>query len=240
MKSTFNNQNEPLRAGLLYLLLIIIGMYAFVYVFPQIIVNGQISETLGNIQQKEYLFRLGIASVVVMNIISIWLAFTLKKLFSPIQQNRADLMFYLLLVGAAISLLNEVNHYALLTINTGEGALLTQKEGISSLFIEMHNYGAYLAVIFWGLWLFPLAGLIYTLGTRLSKFIAIMLAIAGIGYLIDSFQVFLTNDGLKIVASDFTFVGELLLALWLLFKSRQVKNLATRIDIKPLRNQMFY
>ncbi len=83
MKSIPNNQlkKNALIAGLLYLALIIIGMYGFVYTLPQIKIDGNILATINNIKESESLFRLGIFSILLMNVISIILALYLYKLY---------------------------------------------------------------------------------------------------------------------------------------------------------------
>jgi hypothetical protein len=53
-----------------------------------------------------------------------------------------------------------------------------------------------------------------------------MVVIAGIGYILDSIFLFL-YPGLHIpTLSDYTFLGELLLTIWLLVKSRTIEELA--------------
>lgn len=231
MKILLRKQNKSLTAGLLYLALIVVGMYTFVYLLPQIKVTDNISQTLLNISNNQTSFRFAIGGIIIMNLLSIWLAFTLKRIFTPIQKNWADIMFYFLLPGAVISLINEVNHYALLIISVDQDSFLNQKDEVASLFIDMHNYGAHLAVLFWGIWLFPLGGLVYKLNTWVSKTIGVTLILAGIGYLIDSYQVLLTANGFGFIASDFTFFGEMLLAIWLLLQSKHIDRLVNKTSL---------
>lgn len=227
MKNTFNikSQKNALVAGLLYLVIIVVGMYAFVYALPQIKIDGDIAKTVLNIQNNSSLFRIGIISILTMNIASILLVLQLYKLLSIVNKGLAMSMLSLLLVGAGISLINEINHFAMIIVNNLENYTLIEKHNLTHVFAEMQKHGSYIAVIFWGLWLFPLGCLIFSLKTRISKFIGIMLIVAGVGYVLDSFFLF-TYPEMKIPSiSDYTFIGEFLLTIWLLAKSGTIEKL---------------
>jgi len=75
--------------------------------------------------------------------------------------------------------------------------------------------------IFWGLWLFPMGYLIFKSGF-LPKLIGSLLIVACFGYLTDSF-IFFFVLGFGIIFSEFTFLGELLIILWLLIKGVNVE-----------------
>jgi hypothetical protein len=220
-----NIKKNALTAGLLYLVIIVVGMYAFVYALPQIKIEGDIGKTVVNIKNNPLLFRIGIISILAMNIASILLALYLYKLLSVVNKGLAMSMLSLLFVGAGISLINEINHFAMIIINNMENYNSIEKHNLTHLFVQMQKHGSYIAVIFWGLWLFPLGCLIFSLKTRISKFIGIMLIIAGVGYVLDSFFLFVFPE-MKIPSiSDYTFIGEFLLTIWLLVKSRTIEKL---------------
>ena len=83
------------------------------------------------------------------------------------------------------------------------------------LLLEMHEFGSYVAVIFWGLWLFPLGVLAYRSGF-MPKTLGVLLIVAGFGYVADSFMYFLAPESL-VPLSDFLFIGEVTFTLWLVF-----------------------
>jgi len=56
----------------------------------------------------------------------------------------------------------------------------------------------------------------------IPKIIGILLIVACFGYLIDSF-IFFFNPNFGITFSGFTFLGELLITMWLLFKGVDVE-----------------
>ncbi len=227
MKNAINikSQKNALAAGLLYLVIIIVGMYAYVYALPQIKIDGDIAKTVINIKNNPLLFRIGIISILTMNVASILLALYLYKLLSIVNKGLAMSMLSLLLVGAGISLLNEINHFAMIVINNLENYSLIEKQNLTHIFAEIQKHGSYIAVIFWGLWLFPLGCLIFSLKTRISKFIGIMLIVAGVGYVLDSFFLFVYPEKKIPSISDYTFIGEFLLTIWLLAKSGTIEKL---------------
>ena len=94
-------------------------------------------------------------------------------------------------------------------------------------FLDLSHYGANIAAIFWGLWLLPMGYLVFKSGF-LPRIIGILLIIAGLGYVIDSAALFLLPD-LKLDISQLTFIGELLMLVWLLIKGVNVETWEKRV-----------
>jgi hypothetical protein len=84
------------------------------------------------------------------------------------------------------------------------------------LFLDLHEYGILIATIFWGLWLLPLGYLVFKSG-YIPRILGVLLIIGGFGYLID-FVVFFIFPNFEVSIGQFTFLGEILLPLWLLIK----------------------
>ena len=94
-------------------------------------------------------------------------------------------------------------------------------QAFASLFLDIYEHGFSIAHIFWGLWLFPLGYLGFK-SSFLPKVIGVLLIIAGLGYLVD-FTLFFLFPDITVTVSEFTFVGEVLLILWLLIKGVNVE-----------------
>ncbi|WP_108808183.1 DUF4386 domain-containing protein [Aquimarina spinulae] len=221
-------KKNALFAGIAYLLTAITGFYALMFALPQIKVEGDIVQTIANMNSNPFMFRAGIISMLCMNIITILLVIYLYKLLSNINKTTALSMLVLMLFGAGISTLNEVNHFAMLCINNIDGFSIEESQNLTILFSEIYNHGAHIAVIFWGLWLFPLGVLIYKLNTRISKFLGILLFIAGAGYILDSLFLFVYPHLNIATLSDYTSFGEILLMIWLLVKNKTIEGLAEK------------
>lgn len=87
------------------------------------------------------------------------------------------------------------------------------------LFLNLHDRGILVCEIFWGLWLFPLATLIYR-SRFLPRFLGVWLALAGFAWVILSLtSVLLPQYQDKVYAySQPAIIGEIVFMLWLLIK----------------------
>lgn len=223
-----NTETSPNRtariAGFLYLLLVPLGFFGTMYI-PSITVPGNALVTVNNIMAHTVLFRLSILSALITPIVTVLVALFLYKLLKPVNKNQAVLMVIFALAAAPIAMLNELNHFAVLLLLNGSDYLKTfsveQLHSQVMFFLDLSHYGASITAIFWGLWLFPMGYLVFK-SDFLPRIIGILLIIAGFGYVIDSIALFLLPD-LNIDFTQFTFIGELLFLLWLLFKGVDVE-----------------
>lgn len=211
-------------AGIVYLVMGVFGAFSILYVPSSLIVPGDAATTANNIMASELLFRSGIVSGLLTQIIFILLVLFLYQLLKPVNKNHALLMVIFALVGIPIAMLNELNQFATLLLLSGADYLTAfatdQLHTQVLLFLNLHEYGVLIAQIFWGLWLLPLGLLVFKSGF-LPRILGILLMIGCFGYVIDSFALILFPS-FKTIA-QFTFVGELLLPLWLLIKGVNVE-----------------
>ncbi len=220
------NPNKTARiAGFLYLLLVPLGILGILYIPTTLVVSGDIAATINNIRANESLFRLGIVSAIAAQLVNIFVVLYLYKLLKPVNKGMAQLMVIFLLLGVPIAFLNELTHLAVLLLLNGADYLAVftteQVQGIVAFFLDLHQYGIFIAQVFWGLWLFPMGYLVYKSG-YLPRIIGILLMIGCFGYLMDSFIFFFVPD-FGITVSEFTFLGEVLLPLWLVIKGVNVE-----------------
>ena len=90
---------------------------------------------------------------------------------------------------------------------------------MAMLFLNLHHYGFVVAEIFWGLWLFPLALLVYR-SRLLPRFLGVWLALAGLAWVILSLTGILFPQYQDMVDgyAQPAFFGEIAFMLWLLIK----------------------
>jgi len=224
-KITEMSPNKTARtAGFLFLLLVPLGFFGGMYI-PSITVPGNAVTTVNNIIANESLFRLSILCALATPIVTILVALFLYKLLKPVNKNHAVLMVIFTLAAAPIAMLNELNHFAvLLLLNGTEYLKVFSEDQLYSqvmFFLDLSHYGASITAIFWGLWLFPLGYLVFKSGF-LPRILGVLLIIAGFGYIINSVALFILPD-FNIRVTDYTFIGELLFLLWLLFKGVNVE-----------------
>ena len=212
-------------AGALYLSLLPLGILGIMYVPASLIVPGDGAATASQIIASESLFRLSIVSALLVQVVNIFVVLALFQVLKPAGRNLAWMMVIFILLGAPIAMLNELNQVAVLILSTGADYLAAfspdQLHALLPLFLDLHEYGINIAGIFWGLWLFPMGYLVFRSG-YLPKILGILLMIGCFGYLADSAIVFLFPN-FDVSISQFTFIGELLLPLWLLIKGVNVE-----------------
>jgi hypothetical protein len=212
-------------AGFLYLILAICGGFAEFAIRQGMIVPGDAAATVQNIMASVATFRLGVASELIGQTVFIFLVLALYKLLKPVNQNQAVLMVILVIVAVTITCINMLNQFAVLPLLSGADYLAvfdaSQLQALALYFLNLHKAGYMIAQIFFGLWLLPLGYLVYKSGF-MPKIVGILLIVACFGYLFDVFTFFLVPN-FELVISEYTFVGELLMLLWLLIKGVNVE-----------------
>ncbi len=218
-----STKNPGRFAGLLYILMSIPGFFAMMYVPSKLIVHGNAAATANNIAASETLFRLGIAAQLIGSAGFIFVALALYDLLKGVNRRHASLMVLLIVVSVPIAFLNELNSIAALVLVRGADFLSIfdkpQRDALAMLFLNLHFHGLVVDELFWGLWLFPLALLVYR-SRFLPRFLGVWLALAGLAWVILSVTgVLLPQVQDKVFAySQPAVFGEIAFMLWLLIK----------------------
>ncbi len=212
------SRNRTARlAGVLYLLMMPLGVFGIVYVPARLIVRGDPAATAERIAASEWLFRSGAVSHLLSQVVFVFLVLTLFRLLEAVDARHARLMVILALLGVPLAMASELGHLgALILLETaGDVTPRAQLQAQAMVLLDLRAQCVVIAQIFWGLWLLPLGALVYRSGF-LPKPIGVLLGIAGAGYFLDSMTRLLAPE--LPVVSVFTFVGELALALWLVIR----------------------
>ncbi len=226
MTSTSKNARV---AGFLYLLLAITAPLRLIYIPSTLFVRGDATATANNIAAHELLFRLGIVSDLLCGTILIFLMLALYRLLKGVDRNHAVLMVILGgLMPATIDFLNVLNDAAALMLVRGADFLSVfekpQRDALAMLFLRLHHHEVVAAEILWGLWLFPLAILVYR-SRFLPRFLGVWLIINGFAYLTISLTGLLLPQYEDMV-SNIAFpalLGEIATMLWLLIMGAKVQ-----------------
>ncbi|MEE9167205.1 MAG: DUF4386 domain-containing protein [Candidatus Neomarinimicrobiota bacterium] len=215
-------------AGFLYLIMVPFAVFGIMW-GTTLIVPGDAAATVKNIMASATLYRLSILSALAVQIGHLLLVLILYKLLKPVNKNMALLMVIFLLVSIPITMLNELNRFAVLLVSSGADYLTVftagQQQALGLLFLNLQGRGIFITQIFWGLWLLPMGYLAFKSGF-LPTFLGVLLLIAGIGYVIDSVGRLLSpNFGVTIMATITAIMlwGELAFPLWLLIKGVNVE-----------------
>lgn len=207
-------------AGFLYLLQIPLGVFGIVYVPKQLIDKGNIPLTIANIASNEFLFRLSIVSAILCALVTIGTAIFISKTLKPVNSQYAKWIVIFTLIVAPITLINELSNVAILQLVKHSENLFnfsnSEVESLVRLFLNLHDYGIKIIDIFFGLWLLPMGYLVIK-SKYIPKIIGYLLLVTCIGYLID-FITFFLFPSIKIAVSEYVWLGEVLMVLWLLIK----------------------
>jgi Domain of unknown function (DUF4386) len=218
-----STRNPGRFAGSLYLLFSIVGFFAMMYVPSKLIVHGNAAATAGNIAASETLFRLGIAAQLICHAGFIFVVLALYDLLKGVNRRHASLMVILLVVQIPIAFLNELNSIAALFLVRGADFLSIfekpQRDALAMLFLNLHFEGLVVDEIFMGLWLLPLALLVYR-SRFLPRFLGVWLALGGFSWVTLSLTEVLSPqyyDKVFTYSQPAAF-GEIAFMLWLVIK----------------------
>lgn len=224
-----SNKKTARIAGLLYLAVVLTGIFSLAYVPTQLIVWDNPVTTFNKIKTSETLFRLGIVSGLVCYVFFLLLPVALYKLLKPVNEFYAKLMVLLAVISVPISFINMQNKFAILTIIEGENLKTFTNEHLQSqvmFYLNQYENGILLVSIFWGLWLFPFGYLVYKSGI-LPKVLGVLLMLGCLGYLLNFIGHSLIPNYSKIGISSYirlpASLGEIGTCLWLLIMGAKNK-----------------
>jgi Domain of unknown function (DUF4386) len=211
-------------AGVGILLISVLAGLANFGAVDNLVTASDATTTAQDILASEGMFRLAIAAFVVVAILDAVVAWALYAFFTPVNREVALLAGWLRLAYAAVFAVAISQLAGTLHLLRNADYLRTftpdQLDTQALLKIaDFHDIWAVSLVLF-GTHLVLIGYLIYRSGFA-PKLLGALVAIAGAGYLLDSFGALLFSD-YAISVSAVTFVGEFLLMVWLLFKGRTI------------------
>ena len=217
------NKKTARIAGLLYLVVVITGIFSLMYVPKKLIVWDNAAITFNNIVNNQTLFRFGVVGYLICYIFFLFLPLVLYKLLKPINANYAKYMVILAVVSVPIAFANSQNLFNILSLISGESYLnvFSNVQLKSQVFLYLNHYdnGSLIISIFSGLWLFPFGFLVYKSGF-LPKFLGVLLMLGCFSYLINFIGHSLVPDYSKMGIASYIQIpaslGEIGSCLWLL------------------------
>ena len=219
-----STRNPGRVAGLWYLFLVVIGPLRLIYIPNKLFVSGNAAATVNNIAAHELLFRLGIAGDLAGAVILIFLTLAFYRLFAGVDRNLAVMVvIFGGVMPALIYFVGVVDDFGALMAVRGADFLSVfdkpQQDALAMLFLRLRDHQNTAAEILWGVWLLPLAVLVYR-SRFLPRFLAVWLVINGFAYVILSFTgILLPQYQNKVfIISQPAFFGEIALMLWLVIK----------------------
>jgi hypothetical protein len=234
-----SNRNPGRVAGFWYLLLCVIGPLRLIYIPTKLFVTGNAAATVNNIAAHEWLFRFGIVGDLACGVILIFLVLAFYRLFKGVDPNLAVLVvIFGGVMPAIINFVGVVTDASALMVIRGADFLSVfdkpQRDALVLLFLHLRDRQNTAAEILWGVWLLPLAVLVYR-SRFLPRFLGVWLALGGVAYIILS----LTGELVpqyqqKVFAyAQPALFGEVAITLWLVIMGARPPALDARSPSFP-------
>jgi hypothetical protein len=212
-------------AAFVFLSIFFLGMFTELFIRPGMIVPGDASATVKNIAASEALFRLSLVSDLIRQVLLMILPLVLYRLLKPVNKAIASLMVIFGLVSVPISMLNELNHFAVLLLSSGAGYVTgfkaDQLKILVMFFLELRKYGTFISQVL-SLWVLFLGYLVFKSGF-FPRILGILLIIAGLCYTVLAVLFFLFPNLDLMIFGLFAFIGEMIFYLWLLIKGVNIE-----------------
>ena len=206
-------------------MIIILAGFSQGYVRSGLIVPGDAPATAANILASEGLFRIGFATDLTAFMMDAVVAILLYVLLRPVNKTLSLIAAsFRLLAHPAIASLNLLNHLAAIQLLNGSAAMgifeADQMQSLALFFLDLHHYGYLIGGAFFGVHLLLLGYLLFR-SDLFPGILGILIVIASVGYLVESFGDFLFPGNEQVlgwIVGVSAAVGELSLTLWLLIK----------------------
>ncbi|WP_197684174.1 DUF4386 domain-containing protein [Planococcus antarcticus] len=192
--TTGMNEKNPLFyarvVGFGLLLMALVALFANLFVIESFIIPGDAASTINNITDNEVLFRLAIVSFVIVLVLDVIVAWALYILMKRVNNNVALLAALFRLIYTAIFAAVIFNFLSVLQLVSEERYLAlmetNQLHAQVMLLIDAFNNGWNIGLVFFGMHLLLIGYLVFKSGF-MPKLLGILVMLAGLGYLIDSF-----------------------------------------------------
>ena len=210
------DRGSALVAAVALLVMAVLAPFAQFGVLASLILPSDAAATTNNIADSFGLFGAAIAAFLVVAILDVAVAWGMYVLLRPVNERAALAVAWLRVIYAvafAYALLGLVGIAQLLNGASSASLQSDQVHAQVATSVTAFRTGWDVALAIFGLHLIGLGWLLYR-STDFPRFLGALVALAGAGYLADSFG-WIFVPGYTLTISTFTFVGEALLIVWL-------------------------
>lgn len=227
--------------GLLYLAIILLGLFGEMFVRAALVASGDPAATANNILASDLLWRAGIVGDLLMQVCDLPVIVVLYLLLRPVSESLSLLATLINLVQTAVLVSNKLNLLFPLFLQADAGYLGAfspeQLQVLSYLAIKAHGFGFGIGLIFFGFACLVRGYLIFRSG-YLPKTLGVLILIAGLCYLTNSFALLLAPAFAASIVPGIlapAFIGELALCLWLIFKGVNTEQWKQQVALSHAR-----
>lgn len=220
----FSPQLYARVCGVLYLYIIVVGIFAELFVRSRLINFADAEATANSVIANESLFRIGFSGELLHIAFDVVVAVLLYALLKPVDRNIALLAAFMRLACDIVLAVASISHFAALRLFADADYLDTfapeQLHTLALVALKLHGSGYAISLVFFGFACLSLGYLVFK-STYLPKMLGGLLMLAGACYLFNSFSQFLAPQfAANLFPALFVpiFIAELSLTLWLLVK----------------------
>ena len=211
-----------LVAGLGILAMAALSAFGIFYVVEGLVTKGEAATTVADVAASAGLFRWGTASLYAVVVLDVLVAWALLRFFSPVSSGLARLAAWFRFAYAGVfmvaigqlagipDLVTSSTYSDVLSAEQIKGQTLLKTDAFDDLWMAgLILFGIHLALVGYLAWR----------SGYVPKVLGVLLVVAGAGYVFDSLASRVLENPPSSVAT-LTFIGELLLALWLVAPRR--------------------
>jgi len=204
-------------AGVFYLLTILGGVLAGVFVTGKLVVDGDAAATATNILMHKGLFQLGFAVYLIEMVCQVAVTALFYELLKPTGKSVSLIAAFVGLAGCVIKTFSRVFFIAPLFILGGAHYLsvfsLEQLRALALVMLKVNDRGTAIALVFFGFYAL-MTGYLILRSTFLPRILGVLSVLAGLGWL--SFLYLPLGHRLFPYVAVFAIFGAGALILWLL------------------------
>ena len=219
-----SDKNLARIAGLCYLVVIVTGLFSEVFVRQALRVPNDAITTANNIQNHEMLFRWGFVADLINFVIGLPSVIIIYFFFKSVNKMLVQIALTFVIIQTAIVAVNLLNQILPLLLLSHETYVNTfqqnQLSTLSLISLNLQAQGYAIGLVFFGVYCLIIGYVIYK-SQMLPKVLGVLYVISGLGYLINSFTMFLSKgfaNPLFVYLAIPIFIGELSFCLWLIIK----------------------
>lgn len=223
--------------GVLYLAIILIGLFNELAVRSRLIVSGDATGTFTNIMASEQLWRISFAGSIVMLMCAVPLALIMYVLLRPVDRNIALLAVFFNLVSIAIEACSDLYLFGSLfpagTADYLKAFGAEQRYAMAYMTLRMHTAGYNISLVFFGMNCLFWGYLIFKSG-YFPKILGLLLILCAGCYVINSFSWFVAPGFAETLVPWILmpcFIAETAICLYLIIKGISVSGF-TRLHAK--------
>ncbi len=229
-------RHAAVTAGVGLLLMSVLAGLAKFVALDGLVTAGDATRTATDIAASDGVFRLGVMALIAVIALDVVVAWALYRVFSPVDRHLSLLAAAFRLVFAAV-FLAAIGHLLGALRLLGDDAYLSvvspdQLRAQALLEITAFDDLWVVALGLFGIHLLLIGYLAYRSGYA-PRLLGVLLAASGLGYMIDSFGTVLYPGPWTSIGA-FTFIGEFLLALWLVIRGPRLTDGEPPVRSNPI------